>query len=334
MRLVTGATGMVGSYITCHLLSQGHKVRALKRKQTSTVWFHRIAKSCGLSDKVIAEQLEWVEGDLGDIHSLEHALQGVELVYHCAAVVTFKKDEAENLFHTNVTGTANLVNVCLSTKVRKLCYISSIAALSRKKNNEQIDETAEWEDSKLNSNYAKSKFLGELEVWRGQEEGLEVVVVNPGFILGFGNPDRGSASLFKKIAKGFSFYTQGVNGYVDIIDVAKASIQLGESDIKGERFVLVGFNISYKELFFSIAEAMGKKPPKFEVKRWMGKLAVLFLNVFAKIGLRTEFVTPETITNSMSKYYYYADKVINQINFNFTPKEQTIKRITQEFKQY
>ncbi|MBX2984931.1 MAG: NAD-dependent epimerase/dehydratase family protein [Bacteroidia bacterium] len=334
MRLVTGATGLVGSYVVCQLLLQGHSVRALKRKNASTDWFMRIAQVCGITKNLLEEKLEWVEGDLNDIIGLEQNLTGVERVYHCAAVVTFKKNQEENLFNTNVGGTANLVNVCLSAHVQKLCYISSIAALSRKKETEQIDETAEWEDSKLNSNYSKSKFMGELEVWRGKEEGLEVVILNPGFILGFGNPDRSSASIFKKIAKGFTFYTQGVNGYVDVLDVAKAAVLLNEGDNKSERFVLVGFNISYKELFFTIAKEMGKRPPTFEVRPWMAKTLKFTLNILANIGIRTNFITPETITNSMNKYYYNSDKIKTQTGFEFTPKEHTIRRIVSEFKEY
>ncbi|MCO6494235.1 MAG: NAD-dependent epimerase/dehydratase family protein [Bacteroidetes bacterium] len=334
MRLVTGATGLVGSYITCNLLLQGYTVRAMKRIGASTNWFYKIAKACKVPENVISEKLQWVNGDLNDILGLEEILQEVERVYHCAAVVTFKKNEEENLFNTNVGGTSNLINACLSSGVKKLCYISSIAALSRKKELEHINEEAEWEDSKLNSNYSKSKFLGELEVWRGQEEGLQVVIVNPGFILGFGNPDRSSASVFKKIARGFTFYTQGINGYVDVADVAKAAIMLNESDIHGERFVLVGNNLSYKELFFSIAKEMGKRPPRFEVKPWMAKLLRTILNLLAKIGIRTEFVTPETITNSISKYFYSSDKIKTKTGFEFTPYEQTIKRIANEFKEY
>ena len=334
MRLVSGATGLVGSYVTCTVLLQGMKVRALKRKGASTDWFYRIAKACNVPQNILDNQLDWVEGDLDDVLSLEEALQGVERVYHCAAVVSFRRKDKDLLFKTNVEGTANLVNACLFAGVKKICYMSSIAALSRKKNEDNIDETAEWEESSLNSNYAKSKFLGELEIWRGQEEGLQVVIVNPGFVLGFGNPERSSASIFKKVAKGFSFYTHGINGYVDVVDVAKSAVLLTEGQIQGERFVLVSENLSYKELFFGIAKNLGVKLPSIEVKPWMAKLAIMLLKILSFVGIRTKVITPETITTSISKYYYSSEKLKKITGFEFLSSANTIERIAKEFNMY
>jgi dihydroflavonol-4-reductase len=334
MRLVTGATGLVGSYVVCELLKQGFKVKALKRSQTSLQWFDGIAKANALTEEVLRQNLEWVEGTLEDIISLEDALEGVEKVYHCAAVVSFDKKDKDKLFETNVGGTANLVNACLYQKVKKLCYVSSIAALSRKKDGDEITENTEWEESGRNTNYAKSKFLGELEVWRGKEEGLEVVIVNPGFVLGFGNPMQSSASVFKKVVKGLKFYTEGINGFVDVVDVARASVLLNEGDYKSERFILVGMNLSYKDLFFKIASTFKVALPKYRISKTLAFWGIRVLRILSTFGMRLSFITPETLRTSVSTYYYSSEKLVKQTGFQFSDFNHTIERIEKEFRLY
>src|SRR5690606_37979368 len=199
--------------------------------------------------------------DLLDVFDIEDAMQDVKEVYHCAAVVSFKRQDREQLLHFNVESTANVVNEALERGVQKMVYVSSIASLGRSKEGEEITEEEQWEGSKYNYVYAASKHLGELELWRGQGEGLEAVVVNPGIIMGEGNWDTGSGHLVTTVYNEFPYYTAGINAWVDVLDVVKAMHLLMKSDITGERFIVSAGNFSYKEMFTMMAEAMGRKPP-------------------------------------------------------------------------
>jgi dihydroflavonol-4-reductase len=126
----------------------------------------------------------------------------------------------------NVEGTANLVNAALEKGVRKICHVSSVAALGRLDEQQLITEETNWVPSKKISGYSESKFFSEVEIWRGIEEGLNAVIVNPSIILGPANWETGSAKMFKTVWDGMKFFTRGVTGFVDVRDVVKAMILL------------------------------------------------------------------------------------------------------------
>lgn len=331
MRLISGATGLVGSYVCCELLKQGHKVRAIKRKNAQTDWFYNIARDLGIATEKLTENLEWREVELYDTIGLEEAMQGVERVYHCAALVSFSPKDREALYKVNVEGTAAIVNAAIAAKVKKVIYISSIAALSRKTETEPIDETSEWEESPRNSHYAKSKYFGELELWRGQEEGLDVVILNPAFVLGFGNPNKSSTGIIQKVRRGFLFYTEGVNGYVYVKDVAKATVMVGESETSGERFVLSAWNLSYKELFFTIAHSFGRPTPRILISKKAGLFFMRILQFLSKWKFPLHFITPETIRTAISTYNYSSEKIKRTFNFEFTPLNTCMSEISSSF---
>jgi dihydroflavonol-4-reductase len=334
MYLVTGATGLLGSHIVCSLLASGQKVRALKRANSSLIWFHKIAKAQEISDALV-DSIQWVEGDILDVVSLEQAVKDIDFVIHSAAKVSFRKKDRELLFKTNVEGTANVVNACLGTSVKKLCYISSIAALSRNLDGDEITEDSEWQDSTENSQYALSKYRGELEVWRGVEEGLPAVVLNPGFVLGFGDPKTSSASIFWKLKKGLKFYSNGVNGFVDVQDVANAALLLTpKMEVINERFVLVGHNSAYGDLFFMIAAQLNSPKPSFLIGRKTAKIAIWVLKILHFIGIRPSFITPETLRTATGKFYYSSAKIRRLANFEFTPLDQTIATTCTRFNKY
>ncbi|MBK7440418.1 MAG: NAD-dependent epimerase/dehydratase family protein [Bacteroidetes bacterium] len=209
MILVTGANGLVGSYLCRFLVNQGNQVRAIKRPESNL----RLVAD-------IANKIEWVDGDVNDISSLDDAMLGVEQIYHCAAVISYVGKNANHLMQVNVEGTANVVNLALDNNIKKLVHISSIAALGRTgKKDEIVTEATPWDRKNLTSDYSISKFLAEREVWRAMAEGLNAVIVNPSIIVGAGNWDSGSCKLFTTIYNGFKYYTNGVTGYVDVRDV-------------------------------------------------------------------------------------------------------------------
>ena len=322
MILVTGGTGFLGSHLIRALVAAGKPVRALYRQQPSP----------RLQD--ISDKIEWVPGDILDIFTLEDALVGVTQVYHCAAVVSFQAADKDRLLKINVEGTANVVNMSLDAGVKKLLYVSSVAAIGRARENAAVNEECEWEDSKNNSRYSISKFQGEMEVWRGIAEGLDAVIVNPSIILGAGFWDDGSGALLKNAWKEFPYYTEGVNGFVDVHDVVEAMIQLMDSDIHAERFILSADNWGYQRLFTTMAHALGKKPPHIAAKPWMAEVVWRLEKVKGMVTGKHPLVTKETARTAQMKVNYENTKVLNALpGFQFRPLEDTIQQIAAAFLQ-
>ncbi|MGO4294773.1 NAD-dependent epimerase/dehydratase family protein [Chitinophaga sp. RAB17] len=322
MILVTGGTGFLGSHLIRALVAAGKPVRALYRQQPSP----------RLQD--ISDKIEWVPGDILDIFTLEDALVGVTQVYHCAAMVSFQAADKDRLLKINVEGTANVVNMALDAGVKKLLYVSSVAAIGRARDNAAVNEDCEWQDSKNNSRYSISKFQGEMEVWRGIAEGLDAVIVNPSIILGAGFWDDGSGALLKNAWKEFPYYTEGVNGFVDVEDVVKAMIQLMDSDINAERFILSADNWGYQRLFTTMAHALGKKPPHIAAKPWMAEVVWRLEKVKGMVTGKHPLVTKETARTAQMKVNYENTKVLNALpGFQFRPLEETIKQIAAAFLQ-
>ncbi len=320
MILVTGGTGFLGSYLIRSLVAAGKPVRALYRK----------APSPRLQD--LSGKIEWVQGDILDVCALEDAMQGVTQVYHCAAVVSFQPGQAASLMKINVEGTANVVNLALDAGVKKLVYVSSVAAIGRAREQAAIDEDCEWEDSPNNSRYSVSKYQGEMEVWRGIAEGLDAVIVNPSIILGAGFWDEGSGTLLKNAWKEFPYYTEGVNGFVDVQDVVKAMMLLMDSPVSGERFILSADNWGYRQLFTVMAHALGKKPPHIAAKPWMAEVVWRLEKIKGLFTGKQPVVTKETARTAQLKVYYDNKKIRTALpEFNFRPLEETIREIAAAF---
>jgi dihydroflavonol-4-reductase len=322
MILVTGGTGFLGSHLLRALVSSGKPVRALFRKHIPVQ----------LQD--IQDKIEWVPGDILDVYSLEDALVGVTQVYHCAAVVSFEPGTHGQMMKINAEGTANVVNMSLEAGVKKLVHVSSVAAIGRAKEGKPIDEFCEWQDSPNNSRYAISKYLGEMEVWRGIAEGLEAVIVNPSIILGAGFWHDGSGMLIKNAWKEFPYYTEGVNGFVDVEDVVIAMIALMDSAITEQRFILSADNWSYRQLFNEMAKGLGRKPPHIAVKPWMAAIVWRLEKVKGFFTGKRPLVTKETARTAQLKVYYNNERIQEVLpHFRFRPLEQTIDRISKAYLQ-
>ncbi len=315
MVLVTGANGLVGSYLCRYLLLQGEKVRALKRKNSNLYL---------LDD--IKDNIEWVDGDVLDAFSLEDAVEGIDKIYHCAAIVSYVKSKKALLMLVNVEGTANIVNCALENNIKKLVYISSIAALGRTgKADEIVTEKTPWERKHLTSDYAISKFLGEREVWRGIAEGLHAVIVNPSIIVGAGNWDSGSSKLFKTVNDGFKFYTEGITGYVDVRDVVKISYSLMESDIENERFILNSENVPYKIFLSEIATALKVKGPHIKAGKLLSSIAWRMEKLKSIFSGVEPTVTKQTATIANKKVYFENKKIVERLQYQFIPISTAIQ---------
>jgi dihydroflavonol-4-reductase len=321
--LITGVTGLVGSAIAKEFLAKGFSVKALVRSQNS----HEKVKA-------ISEKIEIVEGDVLDILALNVALENVDYVIHCAAIVSFAPKDRAAMYKTNIEGTANLVNACLEKQIKKFCFISSIASFGRPPQNllqtldqVEIDESQKWENSDSNSHYAITKYMAECEVWRASAEGLPVVIVNPSIILGESDWTKSSTQLFKFVYDNKPFYTSGFINYVDVKDVAKAAYQLTNSEISNERYCLSAGMISYKDFFDGIAKRFNKKGPYIEVKSWLLGIVWRLEAIKSMISGNAPLVTKETAKTASQKIFYRNNKIKKAMNFEFENLENTLDRV-------
>lgn len=320
---VTGGTGFVGSYLLRYLVQQGHQnIKAVKRANSSMALV-----------EPIRDKIQWVEGDILDVPFLEQEMEGITQVYHCAAVVSFEPKVAEKMKQVNIEGTANIVNIALHHQVEKMVYISSVAALGTSKPNEWQDEKTKWKEDKNNSNYSKSKYRAEMEVWRGIMEGLNAAIICPSLILGSGFWNRGTGNIFRLYGNGFPFYAAGIGGLVDVRDVAKAAIKLMESTIQEERFVVSGENLSYKELFTQIAIAAGVKPPAYLINSFLTGIGWRLEWLKSSLTSIPPTITKESARSAANQTYYNNQKSLEVLNLHYTPIAQTIQETVQQFKQ-
>lgn len=313
MIVVTGATGLLGRSIIQRFLNEGMDIIAFHRKASVRP---------NLSD---TNKVRWVECDVLDINSLTESIPANATVIHAAALVSFNPNERDNLFKTNVEGTANLVNVCLRNQSR-LIHISSVAALGRQKAVQEVDESAMWVDSPLNSSYGESKHLAELEVYRGMEEGLRATIVCPSFILAPANWDQSSAQIFKYIWQERKFYSGGYANYVDVRDVVDVIFKIYQQpDHDGERYIASAGSISYQELFTRIAQHFGKKPPSIKINDALLHTIARFEEIRCFLTGSTPLVTRESVKSAGEKFVYSNKKSVSSLGMKYTSLEETLQ---------
>lgn len=318
MVLVTGANGLVGSHLITTLLAQGKQVKALYHTNHADINH---------------QNLTWQQGDILDIIDLEETFSGITQVYHCAAIVSFNPNDKQLLHKTNVEGTANVVNACLQAGVQKLLYVSSVATLGRAGVREPISENNKWIEGNHNSEYAKSKYLAEMEVWRGIGEGLNAVIINPSIILGCSDWTKGSAAIFKNAYNEFPWYTNGTNGFVDVQDVVAIMTKLMDSDISAQRFVVSGHNLSYQELFTNIANAFNKKPPHKLVTPFLAEVVWRLEAIKARFTGSKPLLTKETARTAQQTIAYNNSKLLKALpDFKYAAINTSIERICKELK--
>lgn len=322
MVLVTGASGFVGGEIVKQLVENGQHVRIIIRKGSNISHLENIKN-----------KIEIFFADILDIPSLEIALDGIDTIYHSAAIISYNSNEYDAMYKCNVEGTANVINIALAKNIKKLIHISSIAAIGGKPN-EIITEDTKWEKNKWTTEYGITKMLAEREIWRGIAEGLEAVIVNPGIIIGVGNDTKSIMRVYKLIAaQKMPFYSNGMNGFVDVKDVVQCSIQLMNSDVTAQRFILVGGNYTFKYYFDTIAKAFNVPPPKFVLNKYVGKIAVFSDWLISKISNKKQNLTNENLKVSLENFEYSNQKIKKQFSYNFIPIEESIETIAQHIKQ-
>jgi dihydroflavonol-4-reductase len=318
--LVTGASGFLGRHLLEALAQQPLPVLGLYNSR---------------APEIQLPNLTWKQCDLLDPFAIEDCMKGVTHVYNCAAIVSFDPALKTKLIEENVAATSNVVNAALDANVTKLIHVSSVAALGRTLQNGEanIHEETHWEDSKENSAYAESKYLSEMEVWRAMAEGLNAAIVNPGIILGEGDWTKGSARLMQIVYDEFPWFTNGINSWVDVKDVASAMVLLMNSDVSEERFIINGGNFSYKEVFTKMANALNRRPPFKEATPFMTEIVWRAELFKSRLGNKEATITKDSARTAQHKYFYSQDKFINHFpEFQYTPFDDTIQRMAKAFR--
>lgn len=319
MIFVTGGSGILGSALLRILSARGERVRAAVNK-TPLSFKHALIEECRVN--------------LFDPASITEALAGCDRVYHCAGLVSFHPADRAKLFRVNVEATANLVDACVTARIKKFVHVSSVAALGRMRDGETISENSVWSVETNNSVYGESKYLGELEVWRAMAEGLNGVVVNPVVILGPGQWDASSMKLFQSASKGFRFYTEGITGFVDVDDVAEAMILLMNSDVTGERFIISAEDRTYRDMFSEAAIGFGKMPPSILITPFLADLGWRAAGIVSFFTGKPGLITKETAASSIAKVRFDNSKFLKFFpDFKYTPVNEAIVKTCRALQQ-
>ena len=322
MILVTGGTGFIGAYLLKELVLNNYKVSALHRQHNFPDFI----------DPSIIQKVNWINGDVLDPLALETAMENADAVIHAAAVVSFHKKDHAKMMKVNQEGTANVVNAAIEKNVRRFVHISSVAAIGRTTDGSEVDEEKKWQPHKTSTAYAISKHLAEMEVWRGIAEGLNAVIVNPTTVLGYGNWNQSSAGIFKSAWNEMPWYTTGINGFVDVEDVARATLRLMESNYSGERFIVNGENIAFREIYNRIARGFNKRPPSRRAGKWMAAFAWRLAHLQSAVTGKSPLLTRESARVARSRTYFNNQKVLKSLpGFTFTPLEKTIENACNQY---
>lgn len=318
MIFVTGGTGLVGSNLLLQLIDKGEKVRALKRSDSNireVELFFKRNKS-----QEIFHKIEWIEGDILDITFLSIALKDVKTIFHTAAFVSFDPKDAEKVIQTNVFGTEGLINEAIDSGVENFIYVSSIAAMDDiNPVTKLIDEKSTWNNDAKHSAYAISKYRSEMEVWRGSQEGLNVIVVNPSIIIGSYDGHRESEKLFEDNFIN-NYAPTGGTGFVDVRDVTKIIISLYDQKLYNQKYIINAENVTYAEVLTHVAKKKQKEINSISNKTL--KALQLVTSVTKHFGTPTLDSGTYHALTTFTKYDN--SKIINTLNYKFIPVKEAI----------
>jgi dihydroflavonol-4-reductase len=325
MNLVTGASGLLGSHVVLELLCKREEVRAFCRNGDNPDLLKKLAKFYQCEDRIHWDQLSWFKGDVLNVDDLFRAFEGVNHVYHCAASVSYHRKDRKAMYQINVDGTANIVNTALLFPEIRLCHVSSIAALGRTRHMQTVKESDEWTNSSIHTHYAISKHLSENEVWRGMEEGLNAVIVNPALIMGPGPKGQSSNAILEHVLKQWNYFPVGGTGVIHVRDVAQSMIGLMNQEVSGERFTICSENILYKDLWQMAAQRLKVKIPQNPLPSWLPKLALVVEGFKEFFTGKKAAVTRETVSNMELRFLYDSQKINGQLGLSYRTMDESIR---------
>tara|TARA_B100001094_G_scaffold93172_1_gene89045 strand:+ start:8593 stop:9588 length:996 start_codon:yes stop_codon:yes gene_type:complete len=329
MILVTGGTGLVGCHLLYLLIKNDKKVSAIHRKNSNLEKVKKVFSTYSKNSEELFDKINWIEGDINDLESLSVAFKNIQEVYHCAAFISFDKKDLKSMKKINIEGTANMVNVSLDKKIKKFCYVSTIAAIGLS-TNKYTDEETEWTE---NSNpYSQTKKNAEMEVWRGISEGLNATIVNPGVIIGSGFWKRGSGAFFTQISRGMKYYPSGKTGFICVKDVVNIMYILMNKNIFSERFILVAENWTFKKFFHKVSESLNLNPPMKEAGKTLMKIALVLDFLNSMVSGKRRKLNSASVESSISTSHYSNTKISSKLDYDFIKIEKSITETCEIFK--
>ena len=331
MILVTGGTGLVGSHLIYQLTLENNVIRATHRADSDIERVKLLFKFYSKDFNQLFKKIEWIEADLNNLSQLQDAFKDVSFVYHCAAYISFDPSKYETLRRVNIRGTANIVNLCVKNKIKKLCHVSSVATLGY--NIKEIDENNYWDGNKHKSAYAISKYGAEMEVWRGVQEGVKSVIINPGVIIGPGFSKSAFGTIIKMVTNKKRFHTCGKTGYVDVRDIANIMIRLMNSKIENKRYILVNKNLSYKKVIDMVSSNLGMKNKSTFVSKSKLKIALVFDLVSSKFFNKERKLSKALCKTLTRNFNYSSKKIKKSLSFEFTSILETFEKSCQFYSQ-
>ena len=331
MILVTGGTGLVGSHLIYQLTLENNVIRATHRADSDIERVKLLFKFYSKNFNQLFKKIEWIEADLNNLSQLQDAFKDISFVYHCAAYISFDPSKYETLRRVNIVGTANIVNLCIKNNIKKLCHVSSVATLGY--NIKEIDENNYWDGNKHKSAYAISKYGAEMEVWRGVQEGVKSVIINPGVIIGPGFSKSAFGTIIKMVTNKKRFHTCGKTGYVDVRDIANIMIRLMNSKIENERYILVNKNLSYKKVIDMVSSNLGMKNKSTFVSKSKLKIALVFDLVSSKFFNKERKLSKALCKTLTRNFNYSSKKIKKNLNFEFTSILETFEKSCQFYSQ-
>ena len=313
--LVTGGTGLLGSYILRWFISKGYT------HLTGTYQNDTPSIPTDLKDNVMWRRLR-----LPDMTDAFEVIADHDWVIHSAGLVSYHKEDKYKLLDVNQTGTEHIVNASLAHSVKHLIYVGSIGALGKETSPATLNESHPWLQNEFSTAYGLSKYLGESEAWRGAAEGLNVSVVLPSVILGTGDWQRSSLQIVDRIVNYPPWYPGGQTGYVDVRDVASFIGLLLERNMSGERWILNGDNLSYQEVYKQIGDHMSLRKNFRESPRWMARLMLLMSNL--KAG---KLSVPDVVNQAYGRFSYDSSKSKGVEGFRYRPVEDTLREVADAY---
>lgn len=322
----------MGAHLLYHLLLKNDAVCAIHQKNSNLMAVKSVFDLYTNDSQALFTKIRWIEAPLDDIPALERAFENVDQVYHCAALVSFQSSDYQKMRRVNIEGTTNIVNLCISTNVGKLCFVSSVAAIEKGMEGELIDESDKWTNTTDKSGYAITKYGAEMEVWRASQEGVPVVIVNPGVILGAGFWHKGTGRMFTNVDKGLRFYSNGITGFVGVKDVALIMIELMNSNISNQRFIIISENLSFRKILFLMADALKRERPKIKINKFMSECIWRLESLRSKITGSRPILTKRSARSALSNHPYTSEKIKTELGYEFEPIAECIKNIAESYR--
>ena len=323
--VITGATGLLGGNLARELIARDVEVVATRRPSS------RIDH---LGDAAIM----WMEAGLDSHERLAGVFAGADVVFHCAAQVSTLRKASPSMIRANVDSTRHVIDAVRAAGVPRLVHCSSTVACALSTDGKPVTEDRPWnfDTFGLADGYTITKRKSEELVAEAARAGLDAVVVNPGYMFGPYDARPSSGRLIVDVVKGkVPGHTDGRNCFADVRDVACGMIGAWQRGRSGERYILGGHNLSYREIMHTIAEIAGVRPPRFAVPRPIASALGWFGEAVQAVSKREAFINITRVRYGYCRdFIFSSDKAMRELDYQIRPIEESIADAIDWFREH